>query len=146
MATVIPQQKRVGMVSLGCPKALVDSERILTRLRADGYAMSPDYAGADVVLVNTCGFLDSAKQESLEAIGSAMAEIQKINGEYTPKLTGADGPTKAEVQKEMIGKMGAAVQASGLSPDKYNEMSAAVQKDNALRQRLTQVLNAEPAA
>jgi ribosomal protein S12 methylthiotransferase len=49
------------MVSLGCPKALVDSERILTRLRADGYAMSPDYAGADVVLVNTCGFLDSAK-------------------------------------------------------------------------------------
>ena len=59
--------KRVGMVSLGCPKALVDSERILTRLRADGYAMSPDYDGADVVLVNTCGFLDSAKEESLAA-------------------------------------------------------------------------------
>jgi tRNA A37 methylthiotransferase MiaB len=61
------------MVSLGCPKALVDSERILTRLRADGYAMSPDYAGADVVVVNTCGFLDSAKEESLEAIGEAIA-------------------------------------------------------------------------
>jgi ribosomal protein S12 methylthiotransferase len=59
--TQIPDQKRVGLVSLGCPKALVDSERIMTALRADGYAMSPDYAGADVVLVNTCGFLDSAK-------------------------------------------------------------------------------------
>ncbi|WP_119082417.1 30S ribosomal protein S12 methylthiotransferase RimO [Altererythrobacter sp. B11] len=76
--TTIPDQKKVGMVSLGCPKALVDSERILTRLRADGYAMSPDYAGADVVLVNTCGFLDSAKEESLEAIGEAMAENGRV--------------------------------------------------------------------
>ncbi len=66
------------MVSLGCPKALVDSERILTKLRADGYAMSPDYAGADVVLVNTCGFLDSAKEESLEAIGEALAENGRV--------------------------------------------------------------------
>ena len=63
ITTLIPDQKKVGMVSLGCPKALVDSERILTRLRADGYAMSPDYAGADVVLVNTCGFLDSAPRK-----------------------------------------------------------------------------------
>ncbi|MFN3614255.1 MAG: 30S ribosomal protein S12 methylthiotransferase RimO, partial [Rubrimonas sp.] len=54
-----PGQPRVGMVSLGCPKALVDSERILTRLRAEGYAISPDYKGADAVIVNTCGFLDS---------------------------------------------------------------------------------------
>jgi len=66
------------MVSLGCPKALVDSERILTRLRADGYAMSPDYEGADVVLVNTCGFLDSAKEESLDAIGEAIAENGRV--------------------------------------------------------------------
>ena len=66
------------MVSLGCPKALVNSERILTRLRADGYAMSPDYAGADVVLVNTCGFLDSAKEESLDAIGEAIAENGRV--------------------------------------------------------------------
>ncbi len=66
------------MVSLGCPKALVDSERILTKLRADGYEMSPDYAGADVVLVNTCGFLDSAKEESLEAIGEALAENGRV--------------------------------------------------------------------
>ena len=78
MATVIKQAPRVGMVSLGCPKALVDSERILTRLRADGYAMSPDYAGADVVLVNTCGFLDSAKEESLAAIGEAVAENGRV--------------------------------------------------------------------
>jgi ribosomal protein S12 methylthiotransferase len=66
------------MVSLGCPKNLVDSERILTKLRADGYSMSPDYAGADVVLVNTCGFLDSAKEESLEAIGEAIAENGRV--------------------------------------------------------------------
>ena len=78
MASTIPDQKRVGMVSLGCPKALVDSERILTKLRADGYAMSPDYEGADVVLVNTCGFLDSAKEESLAAIGEAIAENGRV--------------------------------------------------------------------
>jgi ribosomal protein S12 methylthiotransferase len=78
MATKISEAPKVGMVSLGCPKALVDSERILTKLRADGYAMSPDYAGADVVLVNTCGFLDSAKEESLEAIGEAIAENGRV--------------------------------------------------------------------
>ncbi|NLR72702.1 30S ribosomal protein S12 methylthiotransferase RimO [Novosphingobium sp. ERN07] len=75
---VLPEAPKVGMVSLGCPKALVDSERILTRLRADGYAMSADYAGADVVLVNTCGFLDSAKEESLSAIGEAIAENGRV--------------------------------------------------------------------
>ena len=73
-----PGQPRIGMVSLGCPKALVDSERILTRLRAEGYAISPDYAGAEAVIVNTCGFLDSAKAESLEAIGEALAENGKV--------------------------------------------------------------------
>ncbi|PZU10344.1 30S ribosomal protein S12 methylthiotransferase RimO [Sphingomonas sp.] len=78
MATILPPRPKVGMVSLGCPKNLVDSERILTKLRADGYAMSPDYAGADVVLVNTCGFLDSAKEESLEAIGEAIAENGRV--------------------------------------------------------------------
>ena len=76
--TTLPKPPRVGLVSLGCPKALVDSERIMTRLRADGYHMSPDYAGADVVLVNTCGFLDSAKEESLEAIGEAIAENGRV--------------------------------------------------------------------
>nr|WP_121630463.1 30S ribosomal protein S12 methylthiotransferase RimO [Tropicibacter alexandrii] len=71
-------QPTIGMVSLGCPKALVDSERILTRLRAEGYGISADYAGADAVIVNTCGFLDSAKAESLEAIGEALAENGKV--------------------------------------------------------------------
>ncbi len=66
------------MVSLGCPKALVDSERILTRLAAEGYAVSPDYAGAGVVIVNTCGFLDSARAESLAAIGEALAENGRV--------------------------------------------------------------------
>ncbi len=69
---------RVSFVSLGCPKALVDSERILTRLRAEGYELSKSHAGADAVIVNTCGFLDSAKKESLEAIGAAMAENGKV--------------------------------------------------------------------
>ncbi|HEY0116541.1 MAG TPA: 30S ribosomal protein S12 methylthiotransferase RimO, partial [Allosphingosinicella sp.] len=78
MARTLPSPPKVGMVSLGCPKNLVDSERILTQLRSDGYAMSPDYAGADVVLVNTCGFLDSAKEESLEAIGEAIAENGRV--------------------------------------------------------------------
>ncbi len=73
-----PGQPRIGMVSLGCPKALVDSERILTRLRAEGYAISPDYGGADAVIVNTCGFLDSAKAESLEAIGEALKENGRV--------------------------------------------------------------------
>lgn len=69
---------KVGFVSLGCAKALVDSERILTQLRAEGYDFSPDYDGADVVIVNTCGFLDSARDESLSAIGEAMAENGKV--------------------------------------------------------------------
>jgi len=99
---------RIGMVSLGCPKALVDSERILTRLRAEGYAISPDYAGADAVIVNTCGFLDSAKAESLEAIGEALdrngrvivtgclgAEEQFIRGAH-PSVLAITGPHQYE--------------------------------------------------
>jgi ribosomal protein S12 methylthiotransferase len=68
----------VGFVSLGCPKALVDSERIVTQLRAEGYAMSGSYEGADLVVVNTCGFIDAAVQESLEAIGEALAENGRV--------------------------------------------------------------------
>ena len=71
-------QPKVGLVSLGCPKALVDSERILTRLRAEGYSISSDYNDAEAVIVNTCGFLDSAKAESLEAIGEAIEENGKV--------------------------------------------------------------------
>ncbi|MGB0670972.1 MAG: 30S ribosomal protein S12 methylthiotransferase RimO [Rhodospirillales bacterium] len=82
----------VGIVSLGCPKALVDSERILTRLKAEGYTVSGDYAGSDVVIVNTCGFLDSAKAESLEAIGEALAE----NGRVI--VTGCMGVNEAAIR------------------------------------------------
>ena len=83
---------RVGLVSLGCPKALVNSERIITKLRAEGYELSADYAGADVVVVNTCGFLDRAKQESLDAIGEAMAE----NGRVI--VTGCFGVEEARIR------------------------------------------------
>ena len=98
----------VGLVSLGCPKALVDSERILTQLRSEGYQLSPSYEGADVVIVNTCGFLDSAKKESLEAIGEAMdangkvivtgcmgAEPEIIMKTY-PKVLAVTGPHQYE--------------------------------------------------
>ncbi len=75
MAYKIPT---IGFISLGCPKALVDSERIITRLRAEGYVISPSYRGADLVIINTCGFIDAAVEESLEAIGEALAENGKV--------------------------------------------------------------------
>jgi ribosomal protein S12 methylthiotransferase len=74
----VKQNPKIGFVSLGCPKALVDSERILTQLRAEGYDTVPTYAAADVVIVNTCGFIDSAVTESLDAIGEAMAQNGKV--------------------------------------------------------------------
>jgi len=84
---------KVGFVSLGCPKALVDSERILTQLRIDGYDISPSYEGADLVVVNTCGFIDSARQESLEAIGEAIA----ANGRVI--VTGCMGKDEKEIRR-----------------------------------------------
>jgi ribosomal protein S12 methylthiotransferase len=117
--TLVPDFRRdgqptIGMVSLGCPKALVDSERILTRLRAEGYAISPDYKGADAVIVNTCGFLDSAKAESLEAIGEALqengrvivtgclgAEPQYITGAH-PKVLAVTGPHQYEAVLDAV--------------------------------------------
>jgi ribosomal protein S12 methylthiotransferase len=76
--TALSDPKKVGFVSLGCPKALVDSEQILTQLRAEGYAISPTYQDADLVVVNTCGFIDAAVEESLDAIGEALAENGKV--------------------------------------------------------------------
>jgi ribosomal protein S12 methylthiotransferase len=114
MATKLPSPPRVGMVSLGCPKALVDSERILTKLRANGYDMSADYAGADVVLVNTCGFLDSAKAESLEAIGEAIAE----NGRVV--VTGCMGK-EADLIRERFPQVLAVT-----GPQQYEEVVGAV--------------------
>jgi ribosomal protein S12 methylthiotransferase len=82
---------RIGFVSLGCPKNLVDSERILTQLRVEGYQVSPSYEGADLVVVNTCGFIDAAVEESLEAIGEALEE----NGRVI--VTGCLGAREAQV-------------------------------------------------
>ncbi len=107
---------RVGLVSLGCPKALVDSERIITQLRAEGYELSKDYAGADVVIVNTCGFLDSAKAESLEAIGEAMAENGKV------VVTGCMG-----AEPELISEQFPDVLAI-TGPQKYESVVAAIHK------------------
>ena len=117
-------QPTIGMVSLCCPKALVDSERILTRLRAEGYGVSPDYSGADAVIVNTCGFLDSAKAESLEAIGEALNENGKVivtgclgaNPEYIsgahPSVLAVTGPHQYE---QVLDAVHQAVQAGMLA-------------------------------
>ena len=105
---------KVGIVSLGCAKALVDSERIVTRLTAEGYEITGSYEGADVVIVNTCGFLDSAKAESLEAIGSALKENGKVivtgcmgaePGEITaqfPNVLAVTGPQQYESVVEAV--------------------------------------------
>jgi len=116
---------------LGCPKALVDSERILTRLRAEGYAISPDYKGADAVIVNTCGFLDSAKAESLEAIGEALRENGKVlvtgclgaEPEYItgahPKVLAVTGPHQYEAVLDAVHK------AVPPSPDPFIDLMPA---------------------
>jgi ribosomal protein S12 methylthiotransferase len=105
---------RVGLVSLGCPKALVDSERIVTRLRAEGYELSKSYRGADVVIVNTCGFLDSAKAESLQAIGEALSE----NGRVV--VTGCMG-AEPEVIRERFPRVLAVT-----GPQQYEAVVAAI--------------------
>ena len=105
---------KVGFVSLGCPKALVDSERIITKLRSEGYRIAPDYAGADVVVVNTCGFLDSAKQESLDAIGEAMAE----NGRVI--VTGCMGVEESRIREVHPGVLAVT------GPHQYEQVVSAV--------------------
>jgi len=105
---------QVGIVSLGCPKALVDSERILTKLRADGYAISGTYNGADVVIVNTCGFLDSAKIESLEAIGEALDENGRV---IVTGCLGADESVIRDVHPDVLSVSG---------PHQYETVVAAV--------------------
>src|ERR1700739_825884 len=92
-AAIAGAAPKVGFVSLGCPKALVDSEQILTQLRAEGYETAKSYDGADLVIVNTCGFIDAAVQESLNAIGEALAENGKVI------VTGCPGK-RAEVIRE----------------------------------------------
>jgi ribosomal protein S12 methylthiotransferase len=105
---------KVGFVSLGCPKALVDSERILTRLRAEGYEVAPSYGAADLVVVNTCGFIDAAVDESLDAIGEALAENGKVI------VTGCLG---AQPQK-ILDKHPRVLKITG--PQRYEEVVASV--------------------
>src|ERR1700723_2150640 len=105
---------KVGFVSLGCAKALVDSERILTQLRAEGYDFSPSYDKADVVIVNTCGFLDSARDESLSAIGEALAENGKVI------VTGCLGATPQKI----LDRHPQVLKITG--PQRYEEVIASV--------------------
>src|SRR2546425_10759851 len=109
-----PRAPRVSFVSPGCPKAVVDSERIITRLRAEGYELARGHAGADLAIVNTCGFLDSAQAESLAAIGEALAqngkvivtgcmgaEPEKITARY-PQVLAVSGPQQYESVVEAV--------------------------------------------
>ena len=105
---------RVGFVSLGCPKALVDSERILTQLRAEGYEVAPTYEGADLVVVNTCGFIDSAVAESLDAIGEALDRNGKV---IVTGCLGARRETILDRHPQVLGVTG---------PHAYDEVMAAV--------------------
>ena len=107
---------KVSFVSLGCPKALVDSERIITRLRAEGYELARRHDGADIVIVNTCGFLDSAKQESLGAIGQAMAENGKVI------VTGCMGAEPAQIEAAYPGVL------SITGPQQYESVLDAVHR------------------
>ena len=107
---------RIGIVSLGCPKALVDSERILTRLRAEGYEIAPSYQRADLVLVNTCGFIDSARAESLDAIGEALEENGKV---VVTGCLGAEGGLIRERYPDVLAVTG---------PHQYEAVMDAVHK------------------
>ena len=107
---------KVSFVSLGCPKALVDSERIITRLRAEGYELARKHDGADLVIVNTCGFLDSAKQESLSAIGEAMAENGKVI------VTGCMGAEPEQIERAYPGVL------SITGPQQYESVLDAVHR------------------
>ncbi|MGO8858641.1 MAG: 30S ribosomal protein S12 methylthiotransferase RimO [Steroidobacteraceae bacterium] len=114
MKTVVRKGPKVGFVSLGCPKALVDSERILTRLRAEGYEIAATYGKADLVIVNTCGFIDAAVDESLDAIGEALAENGKVI------VTGCLG---AQPQK-ILDRHPQVLKITG--PQRYEEVMASV--------------------
>ncbi|HCW91078.1 MAG TPA: 30S ribosomal protein S12 methylthiotransferase RimO, partial [Marinobacter sp.] len=107
---------KVGFISLGCPKALVDSERILTQLRLDGYDVVPSYDDADIVVVNTCGFIDAAKQESLDAIGEAISENGKVI------VTGCMGVEAEKIRETHPGVLA----VSG--PQAYEEVVGAVHR------------------
>ncbi|MGE0181516.1 MAG: 30S ribosomal protein S12 methylthiotransferase RimO [Parvularculaceae bacterium] len=114
MARTAPEAPKIGIVSLGCPKALVDSERIITRLRAEGYEIAPDYKGADAVLVNTCGFLDTARAESLDAIGEAISQNGRV---IVTGCLGAEESVIRDIHPKVLAVTG---------PHQYESVMAAV--------------------
>src|SRR5436190_10869418 len=116
-----PAAPKIGFVSLGCPKALVDSERIITRLRAEGYQLARDHRGADLVVVNTCGFLDSAQAESLAAIGKALNENGKV------VVTGCMGAQPEQITKAYPGVLAVT------GPQQYESVMEAVHRAVAPR-------------
>jgi ribosomal protein S12 methylthiotransferase len=116
MSTQANHTSKVGFVSLGCPKALVDSERILTKLRSEGYEISAEYEGADVVVVNTCGFIDSAKEESFSAIKEAMNENGKVI------VTGCLGVDEGAVREVVPGVLAVT------GPHQYEQVVSEVHK------------------
>ena len=126
------EPSKVGFVSLGCPKALVDSERILTQLKVDGYDVVPSYSDADVVVVNTCGFIDSAKQESLDAIGEAVSENGKVI------VTGCMG-----VEDEKIRELHPQVLAV-TGPQQYEQVVSAVHQAVPISRKANPFLDLVP--
>ena len=110
-----PAAPKVSFVSLGCPKALVDSERIVTRLRAEGYELTREHAGSDVVIVNTCGFLDSAKAESLAAIGGALKENGKVI------VTGCMGAEPEKITDQYPGVLAIIVAPTALAAKSFGD-------------------------
>ena len=123
----IKQPARISFVSLGCPKALVNSERIITRLRAEGYELTRDHAGADLAIVNTCGFLESAQLESLEAIGAAMAENGKVI------VTGCMGAEPEKITSAHPGVLAVT------GPQQYESVLEAVHRAAPPRMTLTMI-------
>ena len=116
-------QRKVGFVSLGCPKALVDSERIITQLKTDGYGIAPSYEGADIVVVNTCGFIDSARAESLEAIGEALDANGKV---LVTGCMGAEAGTIREIHPKVLDISG---------PQQYEQVVDAVHRHVGVLQK-----------
>src|ERR1700693_1520102 len=116
MTNALQATPKIGFVSLGCPKALVDSEQILTQLRAEGYDTAKSYDGADLVIVNTCGFIDAAVQESLDAIGEALHENGKVivTGCLGAKKSASGTGLIEEVHPKVLAVTGARATAAGL--------------------------------
>ncbi len=126
--------RRISFVSLGCPKALVDSERIITRLRAEGYELARAHDGADLVIVNTCGFLDSAQAESLDAIGAALRENGKVI------VTGCMGAEPEKITERFPNVLAIT------GPQQYESVLEAVHRGRAAASTIPSSISCRPRA